>query len=50
MRILITGAARAIGAATATGLTRAGHEVVATARRPELLDDLDVAKGRNLHK
>jgi NAD(P)-dependent dehydrogenase (short-subunit alcohol dehydrogenase family) len=43
MRILITGAARAIGAATANELTRAGHEVVATARDPGLLDDLDVA-------
>ena len=43
MRILITGAGRAIGAATATELAGAGHEVVATARDPELLDDLDVA-------
>ena len=43
MRILITGAARAIGAATATELTRAGHEVVATARDVTLLGDLDVA-------
>jgi NAD(P)-dependent dehydrogenase (short-subunit alcohol dehydrogenase family) len=43
MRILITGAGRAIGAATATELTRAGHEVVATARDASLLDDLDVA-------
>ena len=43
MRILITGAGRAIGAATATELTRAGHEVVATARDPRLLDGLDVA-------
>ena len=43
MRILITGAGRAIGAATATELTRAGHVVVATARDPKPLDDLDVA-------
>ena len=43
MRILITGSARAIGAATATELTRAGHEVVATARDVSLLDGLDVA-------
>jgi len=43
MRILITGAGRAIGAATATELSRAGHDVVATARDPSLLDDLDVA-------
>jgi NAD(P)-dependent dehydrogenase (short-subunit alcohol dehydrogenase family) len=44
MRILITGAARAIGAATANELTRAGHEVVATARDVTLLGDLDVAQ------
>jgi NAD(P)-dependent dehydrogenase (short-subunit alcohol dehydrogenase family) len=43
MRILITGSARAIGAATAEELTRAGHEVVATARDVSLLDGLDVA-------
>ena len=43
MRILVTGAGRAIGAATAVELSRAGHEVVATARDPGLLDDLDVA-------
>ena len=42
MRILITGAGRAIGAATATELTRAGHQVVATARDVSLLDALDV--------
>ena len=43
MRILITGAGRAIGAATATELTSAGHQVVATARDVSLLDHLDVA-------
>ena len=43
MRILVTGGGRAIGAATATELTRAGHEVVATARDPVLPADLDVA-------
>ena len=43
MRILITGAGRAIGAATAAELTRVGHEVVATARDVSRLDDLDVA-------
>ena len=43
MRILISGAGRAIGAATATALAAAGHEVVATARDPALLDELDVA-------
>ncbi|MGD0881449.1 MAG: SDR family NAD(P)-dependent oxidoreductase [Acidimicrobiales bacterium] len=42
MRILVTGAGRAIGAATATELSRAGHDVVATARDVRLLDDLDV--------
>ena len=44
MRILITGAARAIGRATAEELTARGHEVVATARTPSMLDDLDVAQ------
>jgi NAD(P)-dependent dehydrogenase (short-subunit alcohol dehydrogenase family) len=42
MRILVTGAGRAIGAATCISLTRAGHEVVATARDVSLLADLDV--------
>jgi NAD(P)-dependent dehydrogenase (short-subunit alcohol dehydrogenase family) len=44
MRILITGAGRAIGAATATELSRAGHQVVATARDASLLDGLDVER------
>jgi len=44
MRILVTGAARAIGRATAVECARRGHEVVATARDPRLLDDLDGAK------
>jgi NAD(P)-dependent dehydrogenase (short-subunit alcohol dehydrogenase family) len=44
MRILITGAGRAIGAATATELAQAGHHVVATARDTSLLDRLDVAQ------
>ncbi len=43
MRILITGSARAIGAATAAELSEAGHEVIATARDVSLLDGLDVA-------
>ena len=44
MRILVTGAARAIGRATAIECARRGHEVVATARDDRLLEDLDVAK------
>jgi NAD(P)-dependent dehydrogenase (short-subunit alcohol dehydrogenase family) len=48
MRILITGAGRAIGRATAEHLTDLGHEVVATARDRSLLDDLDVAEKLSL--
>jgi NAD(P)-dependent dehydrogenase (short-subunit alcohol dehydrogenase family) len=44
MRILVTGAGRAIGRATAIECARRGHEVVATARDDSLLEDLDVAK------
>ena len=44
MRVLVTGAGTGIGRATASVLTQRGHEVVATARRPEVLDDLDVAE------
>ncbi len=44
MRILVTGAGSGIGRATAQVLAARGHEVVATARRPEVLDDLDVAQ------
>jgi NAD(P)-dependent dehydrogenase (short-subunit alcohol dehydrogenase family) len=40
MRVLVTGAARAIGAATARVFSERGWEVVATARRPELLNDV----------
>jgi NAD(P)-dependent dehydrogenase (short-subunit alcohol dehydrogenase family) len=42
-RALITGCSTGIGRATAVELTKRGHDVVATARRPEVLDDLDVA-------
>ncbi len=44
MRVLVTGAGTGIGRATAEVLTAHGHEVVATARRVERLDDLDVAQ------
>jgi len=42
-RALITGCSTGIGRATAVELTKRGFEVVATARRPETLDDLDVS-------
>lgn len=42
-RVLITGCSTGFGRATAIELTKRGFEVVATARRPEVLDDLDVA-------
>ena len=43
MRVLITGAGRAIGAATARVLTDKGCEVVATARDVSLLEDVPAA-------
>jgi NAD(P)-dependent dehydrogenase (short-subunit alcohol dehydrogenase family) len=43
MRALITGCSTGIGRAAAVELTKRGIEVVATARRPEALEDLDVA-------
>ena len=43
-RALITGCSTGIGRATAVELTKRGYEVVATARRPETLEDLDVAQ------
>jgi NAD(P)-dependent dehydrogenase (short-subunit alcohol dehydrogenase family) len=42
-RVLITGCSTGIGRATAVEATKRGHEVVATARKLDALDDLDVA-------
>ena len=43
-RVLITGCSTGIGRATAIELHKRGHAVIATARRPETLDELDVAE------
>ena len=42
--VLITGANGGIGRALAVEFARRGHRVIATARNPERLDDLDVAQ------
>ena len=42
-RVLITGCSTGFGRAAAVELTKRGHDVVATARRVDTLDDLDVA-------
>ena len=44
MRVLVTGAGRAIGAATVRLLAERGHDVVATARDPSLLDGLPAVR------
>jgi NAD(P)-dependent dehydrogenase (short-subunit alcohol dehydrogenase family) len=41
MRVLVTGAGRAIGAATVQELVDRGHEVIATARNVSLLNEAD---------
>jgi NAD(P)-dependent dehydrogenase (short-subunit alcohol dehydrogenase family) len=43
-RVLITGCSTGFGRATAVELTKRGHEVLSSARRPETLDDLDVTE------
>jgi NAD(P)-dependent dehydrogenase (short-subunit alcohol dehydrogenase family) len=48
MRVLVTGASRAIGRATVEVLVERGHQVVATARHPELLADLKVDRALEL--
>ena len=40
--VLITGASKGIGRATAAELAQRGHRVIGTARNPRTLDDLDV--------
>lgn len=44
MRALITGCSTGIGRAAAVELHKRGFEVIATARKPETLEDLDVAE------
>jgi NAD(P)-dependent dehydrogenase (short-subunit alcohol dehydrogenase family) len=48
MRVLVTGASRAIGRATVEVLVERGHQVVATARHPALLADLQVDRALEL--
>src|SRR5688572_7284584 len=44
MRVLITGCSTGFGRASAIELTKRGHEVIATARKPATLEELDVAE------
>ena len=44
VRVLITGCSSGFGWGAAVELTKRGHEVIATARRPEVLAELDVAE------
>lgn len=44
MRVLITGCSTGFGRSAATELAARGHDVVATARKVEVLDDLEVAQ------
>ena len=44
MRVLITGCSTGFGRCASVELTKRGHDVVATARRLEAIDDLDVAQ------
>ncbi|MGE4606531.1 MAG: SDR family NAD(P)-dependent oxidoreductase [Myxococcota bacterium] len=44
MRVLITGCSTGFGRSASIELARRGHDVVATARRPDTLADLDVAQ------
>jgi NAD(P)-dependent dehydrogenase (short-subunit alcohol dehydrogenase family) len=43
MKVLITGCSTGFGRAAAVELTKRGHDVIATARRPDSIEDLDVA-------
>jgi NAD(P)-dependent dehydrogenase (short-subunit alcohol dehydrogenase family) len=44
VRVLITGCSSGFGWGAAVELTKRGHEVIATARRPEVLEELDVVQ------
>ncbi len=43
-RVLITGCSTGFGRAAAVELTKRGHDAIATARRPDTLEDLDVTQ------